>query len=48
MKLVCFFAALLVATVSAEVYLEEIKRQIHKTGLHRELETNITYRVTKQ
>ena len=31
----------------AEIYLDKVERQIFKTGLHRELQTNVTYTSTK-
>ena len=31
----------------AEIYLDKVERQIFKTGLHRELQTNVTYTSAK-
>ena len=31
----------------AELYLDKVERQIFKRGLHRELQTNVTYTATK-
>ena len=40
--------AALAAQAMAEISLDSIQRQIFKQGLHRELQTNITYTVTQE
>ena len=39
---------LFVSVALAEVYLDKFDRQIFRNGLHRELETNVTYTLTKE
>ena len=46
MRVVLVMIVALVGLVMGDIHLERIDREIRKTGLHRELVTNVTYTVT--